>query len=50
MAELEDKVLIHLLILRHVLWEEMTRKTIIYYSSAHLSQQNHLHVVERGPS
>lgn len=28
--------------------EEMTGKIIIYYSLGHLSQQNHLHMVERG--
>ena len=48
MAELEEEVLIHLLILRHLHWEEMTGKTIIYYSLGHPSQQNHLHMVERG--
>ena len=48
MAEPEEEVVIHLLILRHLHWEEMTGKTIIYYSSGCPSQQNHLHMVERG--
>lgn len=48
MAEPEEEVVIHLLILRHLHWEEMTGKTIIYYSSGCRSQQNHLHMVERG--
>lgn len=41
-------MLIHLLVFNHLHWEEMIEETIIDYLLGDLSQQNHLHVVEKG--
>lgn len=48
MAKPEEAVLIHLLVFSPLHGEEMIGETIIDCLLGHLSQQNHLHMVEKG--